>query len=135
MRHLPPMQKRKGGAASVRDDWKGWASPPEVPGIECLVLGFVVRWFLSSPAKNGISESGLDNFGARYYSSSLGRFVTPDWAARPGLCLTRFSEILGCSPGINSARQICILPKTEAQHAYLCGRHWLPKELSQLTSP
>jgi RHS repeat-associated protein len=29
------------------------------------------------------SESGLDNFGARYYGSSTGRFMTPDWAARP----------------------------------------------------
>lgn len=29
------------------------------------------------------SESGLDNFGARYDSSSLGRFMTPDWAAKP----------------------------------------------------
>src|SRR5713226_1501174 len=29
------------------------------------------------------SESGLDNFGARYDSSNLGRFMTPDWAARP----------------------------------------------------
>jgi RHS repeat-associated protein len=29
------------------------------------------------------SESGLDNFGARYFTSSLGRFMTPDWAARP----------------------------------------------------
>jgi len=28
-------------------------------------------------------ESGLDNFGARYESSGLGRFMTPDWAARP----------------------------------------------------
>jgi RHS repeat-associated protein len=28
------------------------------------------------------SESGLDMFGARYYSSSLGRFITPDWAAK-----------------------------------------------------
>ena len=28
-------------------------------------------------------ESGLDNFGARYHASSLGRFMTPDWAARP----------------------------------------------------
>jgi RHS repeat-associated protein len=27
------------------------------------------------------SESGLDMFGARYYGSSLGRFMTPDWAA------------------------------------------------------
>ena len=27
------------------------------------------------------SESGLDMFGARYYGSSLGRFMTPDWSA------------------------------------------------------
>jgi RHS repeat-associated protein len=27
-------------------------------------------------------ETGLDYFGARYYSSSLGRFMTPDWAAK-----------------------------------------------------
>src|SRR5437879_482180 len=29
------------------------------------------------------SESGLDNFGARYYSSPLGHFISPDWSARP----------------------------------------------------
>ena len=29
------------------------------------------------------SESGLDNFGARYDASSLGRFMTADWAAKP----------------------------------------------------
>jgi RHS repeat-associated protein len=29
------------------------------------------------------SESGLDMFGARYYGSSFGRFMTPDWAAKP----------------------------------------------------
>lgn len=29
------------------------------------------------------AESGLDNFGARYDASSLGRFMTPDWAAKP----------------------------------------------------
>ena len=28
-------------------------------------------------------ESNLDNFGARFFTSSLGRFMTPDWAARP----------------------------------------------------
>ena len=28
------------------------------------------------------SESGLDVFGARYYGSSLGRFMTPDWMAK-----------------------------------------------------
>jgi len=29
------------------------------------------------------TESGLDNFGARFDSSTLGRFMTPDWSARP----------------------------------------------------
>jgi RHS repeat-associated protein len=29
------------------------------------------------------TESGLDEFGARYYGSSLGRFMQPDWAAAP----------------------------------------------------
>jgi RHS repeat-associated protein len=29
------------------------------------------------------SESGLDNFGARYDSSQYGRFMTPDWSAKP----------------------------------------------------
>jgi len=28
-------------------------------------------------------ETGLDDFGARYYDSSLGRFMTPDWDAKP----------------------------------------------------
>jgi RHS repeat-associated protein len=27
-------------------------------------------------------ESGLDYFGARHYSSGLGRFITPDWSAK-----------------------------------------------------
>ena len=29
------------------------------------------------------TESGLDNFGARYDASSFARFMTPDWAAKP----------------------------------------------------
>jgi RHS repeat-associated protein len=29
------------------------------------------------------TESGLDEFGARYYGSSFGRFMTPDWATTP----------------------------------------------------
>ena len=28
-------------------------------------------------------ETGNDNFGARYYSSSFGRFLSPDWSAIP----------------------------------------------------
>jgi RHS repeat-associated protein len=29
------------------------------------------------------SETGLDYFGARYYSNGLGRFITPDWGSKP----------------------------------------------------
>ncbi|MGD0497587.1 MAG: RHS repeat-associated core domain-containing protein, partial [Bryobacteraceae bacterium] len=29
------------------------------------------------------AETGLDYFGARYYSTAQGRFTTPDWSARP----------------------------------------------------
>jgi len=28
-------------------------------------------------------ESGLDYFGARYFTSNMGRFLSPDWAAKP----------------------------------------------------
>ena len=28
-------------------------------------------------------ETGLDDFGARYYASNLGRFMTPDWDTKP----------------------------------------------------
>jgi RHS repeat-associated protein len=34
-------------------------------------------------SKERDSESGLDNFGARYFGSSVGRFMTPDWSAKP----------------------------------------------------
>lgn len=29
------------------------------------------------------TESGLDYFGARYYSNGLGRFLSPDWESKP----------------------------------------------------
>ncbi len=29
------------------------------------------------------AETGLDYFGARYYASSMGRWMSPDWAAKP----------------------------------------------------
>ena len=33
-------------------------------------------------AKERDSESGNDYFGARYYASSMGRFMSPDWSAK-----------------------------------------------------
>jgi RHS repeat-associated protein len=34
-------------------------------------------------AKERDAESGLDEFGARYYANAMGRFMTPDWSAEP----------------------------------------------------
>jgi RHS repeat-associated protein len=38
---------------------------------------------LKFTGKERDTESGLDMFGARYYGSSLGRFMTPDWSGTP----------------------------------------------------
>src|SRR5271169_2226822 len=39
------------------------------------------------------SESNLDNFGARYDASSLGRFMSPDWSAKPqGVPYAEFAD-------------------------------------------
>jgi len=35
-----------------------------------------------STGKERDSESGNDYFGARYYGSSMGRFMSPDWSAK-----------------------------------------------------
>lgn len=34
-------------------------------------------------SKERDTESGNDYFGARYYASSMGRFMSPDWASNP----------------------------------------------------
>ena len=36
-----------------------------------------------STGKERDGESGLDYFGARYYASSMGRWMSPDWADKP----------------------------------------------------
>jgi RHS repeat-associated protein len=49
-------------------------------------MGFVydVPCFLSRfTGKERDSETGLDYFGARYYGSNMGRWMSPDWAAKP----------------------------------------------------
>ena len=36
-----------------------------------------------STGKERDSETGLDYFGARYYGSNMGRWLSPDWSATP----------------------------------------------------
>jgi RHS repeat-associated protein len=47
------------------------------------VCASVVRFSPSrSTGKERDTESGNDYFGARYYASSMGRFMSPDWSAK-----------------------------------------------------
>jgi RHS repeat-associated protein len=51
-------------------------------GTEVIVTGPGANHYKFT-GKERDSESGLDYFGARYYSNGLGRFITPDWSAIP----------------------------------------------------
>jgi len=42
-----------------------------------------VHFVYKFTGKERDNESNLDMFGARHYGFSLGRFMTPDWAAKP----------------------------------------------------
>ena len=45
----------------------------------------ITQWFPRSryTGKERDTESGNDYFEARYYASSMGRFMYPDWASNP----------------------------------------------------
>ncbi|MFL6389830.1 MAG: RHS repeat domain-containing protein [Terriglobales bacterium] len=51
-------------------------------GTEVIVMGPGANE-LKFTGKRRDSESQLDYFGARYYSNAFGRFLTPDWSAKP----------------------------------------------------
>ncbi len=52
-------------------------------GKECYVVASSSGNPYKFTGKERDIESGLDDFGARYYSSQYGRFMTPDWSAIP----------------------------------------------------
>jgi RHS repeat-associated protein len=62
--------------------------PGLLPGDPQNALAMPVCWYNSgtrsrSTGKERDSETGLDFFGARYFSAAQGRFTTPDWSATP----------------------------------------------------
>ena len=56
-----------------------WSNSTVALGLQSLAVENRVRSRCTGKERD--SESGLDNFGARYDASSLGRFMTPDWSA------------------------------------------------------
>jgi RHS repeat-associated protein len=51
------------------------------PPVDCLLSAASAHPSIST-GKERDAESGNDYFGARYYSSSMGRFMSPDWSAK-----------------------------------------------------
>jgi len=49
--------------------------------VVCVTTVFFPR--SRSTGKERDAESGLDYFGARYYASTMGRWLSPDWSAQP----------------------------------------------------
>ncbi|ADV83861.1 RHS repeat domain-containing protein [Terriglobus saanensis] len=80
------------------------------------------------------AESGLDNFGARYYASSLGRFMSPDWADSP----SPVPWVLLANPqSLNLYSYVNNNPMTrrdEDGHATLCGPDLWNSQTNTLTS-
>jgi hypothetical protein len=62
-----------------RCDASEWGYDGHSPPVLLGMLGQAAN----STGKERDSESGLDDFGARYNSSSIGRYMSPDWSAAP----------------------------------------------------
>jgi len=58
--------------------WQGTFTPF---GYEVSAQATVSHYKFSGKERD--AETGLDYFGARYYASSMGRWMSPDWAAKP----------------------------------------------------
>lgn len=58
-----------------------WSNSTNALGLQSLAVENGVRSRCTGKERD--TESSLDYFGARYFGSSLGRFMTPDWAAKP----------------------------------------------------
>ena len=74
------LQMSGSGVLSVIAEQSCW-SLPFGDGLNCTGLGSDDNK-LHYTAKERDSESGNDYFGARYYASSAGRFLSPDWSVK-----------------------------------------------------
>ena len=67
-----PFGQEIGSGVDGRGSAYGSASLPSAPDVQSVKF----------TAKERDSETGLDYFGARYFSGPQGRFISPDWAAK-----------------------------------------------------
>jgi RHS repeat-associated protein len=70
---------KAGTTAAILDDNDMYPWGGIVPGVGKTTSTNTVKF----TGKYRDNESQLDYFGARYYSNTIGRFMSPDWAAKP----------------------------------------------------
>lgn len=66
-------------AGAVEEAWQSLPFGEFAPSNDQVALGVTEHHFTG---KERDTESGLDYFGARYYGSTMGRFMSPDWSAK-----------------------------------------------------
>ena len=82
-------------------------------------------------------ETGLDYFGARYYSNGLGRFLTPDWAAKAASVpyaefsdpqsLNLYSYVRNIPTVKVDADGHCSAPSVQGGHVGICLESYIQK--------
>jgi RHS repeat-associated protein len=70
---------KAGTSAAVLDDNDFYPWGGVIPGVGKTTSNNTVKF----TGKYRDTESGLDYFGARYYANAMGRFMSPDWSAKP----------------------------------------------------
>jgi RHS repeat-associated protein len=72
---------KAGTTAAILDDNDMYPWGGVVPGVGKTTSNNTVKF--TSQYRDTDTTANLDYFGARYYSNTIGRFMSPDWAAKP----------------------------------------------------
>jgi RHS repeat-associated protein len=72
---------KAGTAAAILDDNDMYPWGGVVPGVGKTTSNNTVKF--TGQYRDTDTAANLDYFGARYYSNTVGRFMSPDWAAKP----------------------------------------------------
>jgi RHS repeat-associated protein len=72
---------KAGTTAAILDDNDMYPWGGVVPGVGTTTSNNTIKF--SGQYRDTDTAANLDYFGARYYSNTIGRFMSPDWAAKP----------------------------------------------------
>jgi RHS repeat-associated protein len=72
---------KAGTTAAILDDNDMYPWGGVVPGVGKTTSNNTIKF--TGQYRDTDTAANLDYFGARYYSNTVGRFMSPDWAAKP----------------------------------------------------